>query len=204
MRKTLIAAALTATAIVALPGSAEAQSATVKDATGDVYTYASDGDGTTKIGTAPNVDLRRSTIAVSHKRITVTSTFVDLTRASETLSFWFEVRTDKGLTRDATLSAEPKMRAGRVDFSTANNKSVTCKGITHRVSYAENTFTVSIPATCLNSPRWIKAQIGAASIGHVSDPTSTTVGTVASTVLIDNGMGDKIPDNADWSAKIYR
>ncbi|MFT4009912.1 MAG: hypothetical protein QM655_07685 [Nocardioidaceae bacterium] len=193
MRRILVAAC-TAAVVLVTPAVAEARTLHVRDAKNDVFTISGSGE-LVKVGSMPNVDLRRTTIRHRAHRVVVIGKYVDLRKNKDLVTYAVELRTNTGLTRDAVVTTGPGMRRGEVHF-TGRQKELRCKGITHRISYRGNTVRVSIPRSCLNRPRYVQAQTMALSMGDLTDPDTS--------IFVDNGMGKRIPEVEDWSRKVRR
>ncbi|QLQ09712.1 MAG: hypothetical protein HZY75_04175 [Nocardioidaceae bacterium] len=193
MRRIFVAA-FTAALVIATPAVAEARTAHIKDAKGDVYTMTGQGE-LVKVGSIPNADLRRTTIRHRAHRVVVIGKYFDLRKNKDFITYAVQLRTNTGLTRDILVDANPEARRGEIHFA-GPKKELRCKGITHRISYRANTVRISIPRSCLKRPRYIQAQVMAVAVGDLTDPNSS--------FFLDNGMGKRIPENEDWSRKVRR
>ena len=67
-----------------------------------------------------------------------------------------------------------------------------CRGVRHSIYYTANLMRVSIPASCLGHPRWIKAGLG-------------TVEAAEPTFFVDDGHTDgKVYDEPKSGTRVYR
>ncbi|HET7735972.1 MAG TPA: hypothetical protein VFK52_08370 [Nocardioidaceae bacterium] len=151
---TVLGATLVATAL-----PAQAARLTLSDPAGDTWTAADPAD---PAGSARNTDLRRTVLVHAAKRLTVRSRYVDLVqpRRGETLTLAVRIRVDDGPKRNAFVIAPRSAPYGRHRLVLErNDAAVRCDGMRHRISYARDVISLSIPRTCLGRPRWVQLMV---------------------------------------------
>jgi len=100
-----------------------------------------------------NGDLKRYTVAYGMRRIRATFKFRELTRGERVLVISGRFRwPDNGQLdyAEAVVTATKANRAGKARMTTRD-----C-AVEHRISYARNRATLSFPARCFGTPRWIQ------------------------------------------------
>lgn len=158
------AAALTF-GIAALPAAAHADAGAVDDGTGDVWTqqYDPETDEMTWVlveGT-DNVDLTRTVVKHTNKRIAVTATFADLVKDSEYAAgyslrmvlndgrkAWFSINEDGD---EPWTWLTVQFKAGG-----AYDKHLECPGVRAAFDWDADIVTGSFPRSCFGDPKWLK------------------------------------------------
>ena len=167
--------------------AAHAQELTLRDGTGDVW--VSSGAGFTRADGSKRADVTRVRVGHGAKRVVVTARLAVLAKRSFSIDgLRVQFRTNTGLRRDAMLSAQAGSRNGRVAFTSRTGKSP-CT-IAHKVDYVANTMMMSVPRSCLNSPRYVEFR-------------SETSWTNTRKVFIDNPHDDQT-NSKDWSNRVRR
>ncbi len=202
--KAAIFATTVAAAVIAPAAAASAASTTVTDGTGDVWenTYNPDtsSDVWTPTESAYNTDVVSTVIKHNADRVTVKMTYNDLQKQPDvSISAVVNMRFDRGPRRFAFVDASPGSWRGSSQVFKDNAKTgpapVSCAGLSHTVDYAANTVTMSIPRTCLGSPRWIEANVLSRSTGGLNQDVQRN--------LFDNGQRAGHGDGG-WSARLRR
>ncbi|HYO39746.1 MAG TPA: hypothetical protein VER39_08825 [Nocardioidaceae bacterium] len=105
-----------------------------------------------------NVDVVRSTVRHSARRVTASSRYGDLVRNQDTATVSFRILTSGNRTYLLQLSAGPGNRKGRVVFERYAGSTlvpVRCAGVRRSVQYVRNRLVVSVPRRCLKRPKWV-------------------------------------------------
>ena len=149
---------------LSLPTAAHAEKVVFEDAVGDVVSIVDDQDLDQSVP-APEyagVDVVRTSVALGANRLRVGVRF----RALERDPFQFtivRVKTPDG-PFDITverLGGTPITRISR------GPKDVDCRGLAAKVDLGADTVTVSLPASCVDDPRWVQVGVGAAAVAAV-------------------------------------
>jgi hypothetical protein len=202
--KAAIFATTVAAAVIAPAAAASAASTTVKDGAGDVwentYDAATDGDVWTPTESAYNTDVVSTVIKHNLNRVSIKMTYNDLQKQPDvSISALVNMRFDQGARRFAFVDASPGSWGGSSQVFKNNAKTgpapVACGGLTHAVDYVANTVTMSIPRTCLGSPRWIEANVLSRSTGDLDADVQRN--------LFDNGQSAG-HGAGGWSARLRR
>jgi hypothetical protein len=81
--------------------------------------------------------------------------FVDLTPTGERLRIWVNLRDGRGRTHYVGVEGVPGDRGGRAWLMGGRGRDLPCR-VRHRISYAEDVVTVSLPRRCVGSPRVLR------------------------------------------------
>lgn len=157
--RTLAVTAALGTALVVPIVPAHAARLSLADPAGDTWTAGVPAEPALA---ARNTDLRRTVIVHGAKRVTVRARYVDLMRPrrGETITLAARLRTNDGPKRNAFVFATSRTPYGRHRLVVERTDDrVSCPGMRHRVSYARDVITVSIPRACLGSPRWVQLMV---------------------------------------------
>ncbi|WP_296604440.1 hypothetical protein [Nocardioides sp.] len=214
-------AALTAFALAPL-AAASAQTVTVSDGSSDTWQVSWDpnhaGSETyTQVGSVPNADVTTMTVSHTRKLIQVTVTYVDLVHDDAyqpEIREWF--RLDDGTGAMLNLFVEDSWRKPEVFFVRrsvdgpwAARQRSRCAGVTSKLDVKRDTWTTTLPASCLGAPRWVQFH-GATSSGGATNDDGTQ------TYVADNahseGIDDRITSASEscftecegWTGKIRR
>ena len=166
-----LAVALTASVAVLLPAAAHAEKVTVDDAAGDAkaFNFASEFAGGAEdeplFFDAPaetSVDITRTGVAHG-KRVTVSLQFRDLVDLGEfgvdmriftpDARFSLAASSSEDGSRSAQLYPDrPRAEEGQLIFRS-------CRSLRVRYDLADDLVTLSFPAACVGSPRWIQVAV---------------------------------------------
>ncbi len=106
----------------------------------------------------PEIDVRRTVVAVGRRTVSVTSRFVDL-RPAGRITYDVGLRTPRGL-HYVDVVAGPRTRTGRVEqLVDPAGAEVDCPGLRHDVDDAGNVLSVDVPLRCLGDPPWVAARV---------------------------------------------
>ncbi len=144
-----------------VPAAAHAEKVVLDDAVGDVVSVTDDQELGESVP-APDyagVDVLRTTVAFGANRLRVGVRF----RALERDPFQITVVRVKTPDRAFDISVE---RLGGKPIATIGRgpEDVECRGLAAKVDLGADTVTVSLPASCLDDPRWVQVGVGAVAI----------------------------------------
>lgn len=185
-------------ASILLPAAAAgAASLTVADATGDTWTtdYSNMTATDVSAGSQVNVDLTKTVIRYANGTVTVTASYVDLTKSTNRFMFGVRLRTNEGLKRVANVETVTHQTwSGAHHIGTTNGDELHCRGLAHDIDYQANTVTLVVPASCLSKPRWVQAAVGTDGFAvDVQQPFMSH----------DNGLNDSWK-HGGWTSRIRK
>jgi hypothetical protein len=191
--RALLTAAVLAAAVVFPAGAASARSLSIHDATGDTWQMdtSSDTESYLPAGSQANVDLVRTIVRHTAKKVNVIGRYTELKRSGPALFFVVAVRTNEGVRRDVGVQTILRP-CGQHMFEKRDGRTARCRGISHTVDYARETISVSVPRSCLGNPRWVQVTPGAVGMTPAGD------------VYVDNGYDSTSNEPTRWSAKVKR
>jgi hypothetical protein len=128
------------------------------DRTDDVWQFYPGEDPGTLIGSRPTVDITRARAWHGDDLVGVRLRFVNLRPTSHDETLQVVVR---GPERAfvAFVSVGPGDRAGTHELLRAFGGPVTCRGMRHTVSYADDVIVLRVPRACLAQPEWVRLQM---------------------------------------------
>ena len=148
-----------------VPAAAHAEKVVLDDAVGDVVSVTDDQDLGESVP-APDyagVDVLRTTVAFGANRLRVGVRFRAL-RARP-------LPDHGGPSEDAgqAPSTSPCERLGGKPIATIGRgpEDVDCRGLAAKVDLGADTVTMSLPASCVDDPRWVQVGVGAVAIAAV-------------------------------------
>lgn len=152
--------AMVGTAVpVAVAAEEKPSRVVLRDGAGDVWKVNIRTSHWTLVGDLPPADVRRAVVRHRARVVVVRTRFENLRRIG--------VQTyDAGIqTRDGAFYTEvtsrPGKRAGRhALYDEPGGERIGCAGFTHRIDYANDMITMRVPRSCLDRPRWVRANIG--------------------------------------------
>lgn len=155
-----ITTALTAVALLALAvAPAGAALLTVHDARGDMWRQSADGSTTTKAPNATNGDVLSARIRYAPRQIVVTTHYADLARLGRYANYTARLQSGQGITREVTLETGPGNWQGKIRvFDRKGDLTPHCVP-GRKVDYTANTVQVTVPAGCLSTPAYVRANI---------------------------------------------
>jgi len=138
---------------LALPGTSYAEAFKHADPAKDVQSV--DETGGTDQPSNKTADITRATFNHTNTQLKTSLKLRDLAKK------WIVVSEIK--TPDASFVGFGSRTASGTDFSLskASGKPVTCDGITASQDKTKHTITFAIPTSCLGTPTWVKAGVGA-------------------------------------------
>lgn len=148
-----LAAVLTSVAVAA-PASAETFSKS--DPAGDVA--SSDGPHPE----IRNGDIRKTRLEHARNVVTLRVEYRDLAREGSAIQQYVRIQTP-ATTYDYSIQATPANWQGELQFATPGP----CAGAEWRFDYGTNVFTMRVPRSCLDGPRWVRT--GLATITYPTD-----------------------------------
>lgn len=199
----LLAALLPATVLLA-PATAHAEKVVTEDAVGDVVTVmleaSPDAQEDPPLVAAPDeasTDITRTVVANGNKRLRIAVHFRDLvtSRANATVVRLVTPR------RAFDIEVE-KLAGSKADVSLArrNGSEVECRALRARVDGSADLVAISVPSSCVESPRWVQVGVGAITV--VMTPTEADA--EALSVFADDGHRDTVRDSLAKGPKVHR
>lgn len=156
-----LVALVTTSSVLLAPTAAHAERVVTDDAVADAQTISSDAEEEV-FTPAPEhsaADVTRTVVSHGARRVRVQVSFRQIERTHPSASY-VKVRTpdrryDVRTSRNTEEGGTQLTRGEREDV-------VTCPGLRSSVDVAMDQLTVSVPTTCLGSPRWV--QVGVLSV----------------------------------------
>lgn len=184
----LLAAVLPATALL-LPGAAQAEKVVTVDAPGDARAFTFDQQA--QFVPAPQeaaVDITRTVTALGHRRLSVTVRFRDL-QVRPRHTTLVRVGTPRR-TFDVIAERTSASRA-TVEVSDRGDTAFECRGL--RVGYdgAADLVSLSVPTSCLESPRWVQLGVRATASPEANPENPSTI-----ILFADDGHRGSIRENS--------
>ena len=152
-------AAAVATAALLTASPATAQLRATSDDTGDVWMLDEHNIYSPVEAGRVNVDVVRSTVRHSDRRVKAWVRYDDLVRNTDTATSAVRLRTSAKRTYLLQLTTGPGNRRGTVVFGRYTSDGfvdVDCKSIRKAVRYGKNRLVVSVGRACLKRPRWVR------------------------------------------------
>jgi hypothetical protein len=190
-----LVAVLTAVALL-LPAAAHAEKVVTEDPAGDVVTGGEDADIKAWVPAPDYVgaDIVRTVVALGANRLRLDVHF----RALRRDPFHFtiaRVRTPRG-TYDLLIE-----RLGGAPIASLDRRGTTveCPGLKAKVDLRTDTVTATMPASCVETPRWVQVGVGAVAID--ADQASPDL---AAVYADDAHRAGGIRDAIAWGPKVRR
>jgi hypothetical protein len=152
-------AATAATAALLTASPAAAQVRTTADGTGDVWMLNDDNSYSQVEDGRFNVDVLRSRVRYTDRRVKAVVRYDDLVRNTDTATSMVRLRTSGKRTYLMQLTTGPDNRKGTVVFGRYTDDGfvdVDCKSIRTAVQYKKDRLMVSLGRACLGRPRWVR------------------------------------------------
>lgn len=171
-----------ALALTLAAGPASAERLAVADRHADVLKVE---EGATSGVPAPGstFDVWRSTFAHNADRVAVRVRFDDLRRTGKRFQVWVNLQDGRGRTHHVGVAAVPGDRSGTAWLMGGRGQDRPCR-VRHRIDYGRDLVRVSLPRTCLGSPRVLRFGVLSEHVrrtwryAYLDDGLSPTVGPV--------------------------
>lgn len=153
-------AALVATVALLLPTAAHAEKVVTQDPAGDVVTIVGDDlDQATPAPEQTGADVVRTVVAHGDNRVAITVHFRGLRRDP------FHFTAIRVRTPESTYDLLVERLGGTPITSLyIGEHEVDCRALKGRVDLRTDSVGVTLPATCLDSPRWVRVGVGAVAL----------------------------------------
>ena len=183
-----VLAALLSVAAV-LPGAAHAEKVVTEDLADDAqaFTYYQEFQYVPAPQEA-TADITRTVAALGTRRLSVTVHFRDL-RARPRHTTLVRVRTPRS-TVDV-LAERESARRPRGTVSTTRGEELGCQGLRVRYDGAADRVSLSVPAACIGSPRWVRLGVGATATPEANPENPSTV-----VLFTDDGHRDTFSEDS--------
>jgi hypothetical protein len=170
------------------PATAFAEKVTTEDTAGDVQSFEDLADAETFAPAPDNTafDVTRTVAAYGRTRLQVGVHFTDLLAPSYA-AVLVRIHTS-GRSYDALLVRRPGSRAEAT--LQRRNREIDCGGIRTSFDGEGDLVSLSVPASCVGSPRWV--QLGVAAIGPGEAPADDQ----AQTYFFDDAYRDSVRANS--------
>ncbi|CUR56441.1 exported hypothetical protein [metagenome] len=187
--------ALLAAVVLLVPTAAHAEKVVTHDAVGDVVTIVGDDlDQATPAPEQTGADVVRTVVAHGDNRVAITVHFRGLRRDP----FHFtvvRVRTPRS-TYDLLVE---RLGGKPITSLLSGEHDVDCRALKGHVDLRTDSVGVTLPATCLDSPRWVRVGVGAVAIE--SDPMDEEHVVVGAD---DAHRAGQVRDDLAWGPKVRR
>lgn len=154
----LLAVLVPTTALLALPGVANAERLVTADAAADAQSVRSDVDEDvfTPAPEHTDADITRTVVSHGARRLTVQVRFRDLDRSLPSAAYVklrtparrFDIQASRN-TPEADIRLTERQREDVVE----------CRGLRQSVDGAREQLTISVPAACLGGPTWVRVGV---------------------------------------------
>jgi hypothetical protein len=137
---------------------AHADSATLRDATGDMWTVE---EGATTGVPAPRArigDVVRTTFRHTEERVIVRARFVELAPVGRRFTLWVGLRAGDGRETTLGVRASRRDRDGHTILMDTRGRDVDC-AVRHRISYARDVVRAVVPRACLGDPARLRFNV---------------------------------------------
>jgi hypothetical protein len=166
LRRQALVTSLAVTAIAAVSAApAGASHTTVRDATSDVYSRAGLFDYNHE-GSVLNTDLRSTKLRYRDGLLSVTATYVQLSKRGSTENDFSAILATKEHTYLVAAVADYELENTHVDVGYLESGTVgpiECSGAVGSASSRDDTISFSVPASCLGDAPWVRFKGGSAS-----------------------------------------
>ena len=163
-RSSLLATAvlgLVSSGLIAPAGASAAEPVSrivLVDPAGDVWSIG-EGENAEWVsaGDLPAADVRRAVVRHGRNRVVVKMTFTDLRRA-EPQFYWATIASRRQFGALLVSTGLGRFK-GRHQLVNGNFADVKCPRLSHRIDYAADRVTMSVPRSCLGRPRWVRVDL---------------------------------------------
>lgn len=189
-RRAATIAAATSVVLLGTAAAASAQTLTLRDARHDVWKTTDAGQTFSAAPDAARADVTKVRASFTRQNLVITQHFAKLDKVDSGDVYTIALRTDAHLRRLVFVQAVNVNWSGTAWMDNARKKPVACT-VGERINYALNTVRVTVPATCLKSPRWVQF-------------TAFDLHIASSTLFYgDNPMNTQAEPKA-WSPQVHR
>lgn len=167
-----------------------ADSSTLRDDTGDMWTVR---EGATTGDPAPAArigDIVRTTFRHTDTRLVVRARFVDLAPVGRRFTLWVGVRSRDGRETVLGVRASRRDRDGHTVLMDDRGRDIDC-AVRHRISYAHDTVRAAVPRTCLGDPVSLRFNV-----------LSEQWGRRLSFAHLDDGHTPDVPGPIRWTGPV--
>jgi hypothetical protein len=155
-----LTAALTTIALLGIAAApAGAALLTLHDPSGDMWQQPADGSTTTKAPNSQRGDVLSARIRYAPRKITVTTRYVDVARAGRYANYTTRLQSGQRMIREVTVETGPGSWKGHIRVFRGNGDLAAGCHAGRSIDYTANTVQVTVPASCLNRPRFVRANI---------------------------------------------
>ena len=174
----------------ATAGPALADSATVRDETGDMWTVE---EGATDGEHAPGArigDIVRTTFAHTETRVVVRARFVELAPGGRRFTLWVGMRSRDGRETTLGVRASRRDRDGHTILMDARGRDLDCV-VRHRIGYARDVVRAVVPRACLDGPAALRF-----------NALSEQWGRRLHYANLDDGLTPDVPGRIRWTSPV--
>lgn len=144
--------------IIGLAGPAVAADLGLHDPRGDMWRQDEVG-ATTRAPASRQGDVVAAHVSVGTAAVVVSSRYADLARAGRYANYTVRLQSGRHLTREVTLETGPGDWRGSVRVFRGNGDLAPHCHPGHHIDYAANTVRITVPATCLERPVYVRANL---------------------------------------------
>jgi hypothetical protein len=184
----LVPALLLLPLLAAAPASAD--SAVLRDATGDMFTVE---EGATTGVAAPDArigDIARVRFRHTRDRVVVRARFVELRPVGRRFTLWVDMRAPGGRRTTLGVQAGRGDRRGDVILMDAHGRDLTC-GVRHRIDYSTDVVRAAVPRACLGDTASLRFNVLSEQWGHRLHFAN-----------LDDGHTATAPDRIHWTEPV--
>lgn len=171
-------------------GPARAESSTLRDHTGDMWTVR---EGETTGEPAPRArigDIVRTTFRHTDTRVVVRARFVELAPVGRRFTLWVGLRSRDGRETILGVRTSRRDRDGHTILMDAHGRDLDC-AVRHRLSYSRDVVRAVVPRTCLGDPASLRFNV-----------LSEQWGRRLFFANLDDGHTPDVPGRIRWTAPV--
>jgi hypothetical protein len=167
-----------------------ADSAVLRDATGDMFTVE---EGATTGVAAPDArigDIVRVRFRHTRERVVVRARFVELSPVGRRFTLWVDMRAAGGPRTTLGVQAGRRDRRGHAILMDAHGRDLRCAA-RHRVDYSSDLVRAVVPRSCLGDPASLRFNVLSEQWGHRLHFAN-----------LDDGHTARAPGRIHWTAPV--
>jgi hypothetical protein len=190
LRRGVLLAVMLLLPLWAATGPALAESSTVRDATGDMWTVR---EGATDGEHAPGArigDIARTTFTHTETGVVVRARFVELAPVGRRFTLWVGMRSRDGRETTLGVRASRRDRDGHTVLMDERGRDVDCV-VRHRIGYVRNVVRVVVPRACLDRPAALRF-----------NALSEQWGRRLLYANLDDGLSPDVPGRVRWTSPL--